>query len=54
MASGPFLALLQAWADLAANGGTVGGIGANIWGTTTNLAPTAATVNGVACTVVSS
>ena len=45
---------LQAWGSLAPNGGTASGIGANIWGTTPNLAPTAATVNGVSCSVVSS
>jgi hypothetical protein len=43
----------QAWSILPPNGGS-GGIGANIWGTSMNLAPVSASINGVACTVVSS
>jgi len=43
-------ACAQTWQNLPA-GGTVGGIGANIWATTNNLAPTAGSINGISCTI---
>ncbi|BDA41281.1 probable endoglucanase E1 [Coccomyxa sp. Obi] len=45
-------AITQAWENLPA-GGTVGGIGANIWATTNNMAPTAGSINGIPCTIKS-
>ena len=43
---------MQPWESLAANGGSVSGIGANIWGTTNDLHPVSGSINGVACTLV--
>ncbi len=42
----------QPWESLAANGGAVSGVGANIWGTQPDLTPVSGSINGVACTLV--
>ena len=39
---------MQSWQNVAP-GASLQGLGANIWATTNDLAPKAASVNGVAC-----
>lgn len=43
---------VQNWQNIAP-GGSLQGIGANVWGTTISLAPTAASINGESCQVKS-